>query len=251
MWDGGSPSYYTHDWNPSTDYTTWSPQIQFMNLVFMQKEAYRLNPDFWLEHSVWDGYDGERGEKRRPSKRAVYRLKGQTVSPARYGGFVQFGMWLIRPRAVREFRNWIFPAKEGMPYFMAIVEAVDRVHTSPTLREWWRHGQLVPNRAHKHPYQSGIPKEFQHADRWFLLDANVNPQDHPWELFWNVPVFSLALTRGKAPERQWLIYAHSPLAERKGVKLTIPDYRTISVDVAVAGSFYLVDEKRRSVAAVK
>ena len=35
MWDGGSPSYYTHNWNPSTDYKTWSPQIEFMNDVFL------------------------------------------------------------------------------------------------------------------------------------------------------------------------------------------------------------------------
>ena len=95
MWDGGSPSYYTHDWNGSTDYTTWSPQIEFMNLVFMQKEAYKLNPRFWFEFSVWDGC-----QKNPPylSKDEYYRRQGQSYNPQRYGGFVQFGMWLLRPR---------------------------------------------------------------------------------------------------------------------------------------------------------
>ena len=40
MWDGGSPSYYTDDWNGKTDYIVWSPQVEFMNLVFMQREAF-------------------------------------------------------------------------------------------------------------------------------------------------------------------------------------------------------------------
>ena len=193
MWDGGSPSYYTHDWNPSTDYTTWSPQIEFQNLVFMQQETRRLNAEFWLEFSVWDGYDGStRGSQYTP-KREVYRQRGQTYDPERYSGFVQFGMWLLRPRAVREYRGWTFPADEGLPYFMAIVEAVDRVHTDPTLREFWRHGELVPNRTRKHPYRSGIPEAYSEVDRWFLLDADVNPQDDPWALSQTIQVFSLAL----------------------------------------------------------
>ena len=60
MWDGGSPSYYAHNWNPSTDYTGWSPQVEFQNLVFMQNEAYRLNPKFWFELSTWDGCAADR-----------------------------------------------------------------------------------------------------------------------------------------------------------------------------------------------
>lgn len=67
MWDGGSPSFYTSDWNPSTDYKGFSPQIEAMNWVFMQREAYILNPEFWLELSVWDGHAP--GDK---DKRAFY-----------------------------------------------------------------------------------------------------------------------------------------------------------------------------------
>ena len=138
---------------------------------------------------------------------------------------------------------------------MAIVDAVDRVYSNATLREFWRKGELVPNRAHQHPYQAAIPKEYQNVDRWFLLDANVNPKEYVWQSAEHPPgsqeisVFSLALARGESPARRWLLYAHSPLKDRKDVKITIPDYREVTVDVSDAGSFYLVDEKDKTVTA--
>jgi hypothetical protein len=251
MWDGGSPSYYTHDWNPSTDYTTWSPQIEFQNLVFMQQEAYRLNPEFWLEFSVWDGYDGPTRASQYTPKRDVYQQRGQTYDPHRYAGFVQFGMWLLRPRVVREYRGWTFPVEEGLPYFMAIVQAVDRVHLDPVLREFWRHGKLVPNRARQHPYRSGIPEAYAAVDRWFLLDADANPPDEPWSLSQVIPVFSLALMQGASPERRWLVYAHAPLGDRQNVQITIPDYRQVTLDVSRGGSFSLLDEQTGEVSSIE
>ncbi len=187
------------------------------------------------------------------SKRSVYRAKGQVYNPERYGGFVQFGMWLMRPRAVRNFRGWteswvdrfdkdgklIFEG--GGPYFMAIVEAVDRVHNNVILREWWRHGTLVPNRAHAHPYQEAIPEEYRNEDRWFLLDTDRDPP-WPWHLSTELPVLALALTRGAAPQRQWLVHAHAPTGLQQGVQVVVPDYRTITIDVPVGGVFYQVDE---------
>jgi hypothetical protein len=141
---------------------------------------------------------------------------------------------------------------------MPIVSAVDRVYANATLQEFWRKGKLVPNRAQKHPYQAAIPKEYQNVDRWFLLDADVNPKSCVWQSVeqpkmgvQEIPVFSLALLLGQSPARRWLVYAHSPLKDRKGVKLTIPDYRQVSVDVSVAGSFYSIDEQTGSVRAVE
>lgn len=252
MWDGGSPSYYTHNSNGSTDFTGWSPQVEFQNLIFMQQEAHRLNPDFWIEMSVWDGFTG--GTHLPPEKndkRKHYKSLGQRFSPERYAGFVQFGMWLLRPRAVREFRSWVHPWEDGKPYFMAIVDSIDRVYRNATLRDWWRKGELVPNRAHDHFYQAAIPAEYQNADRWFLLDADVNSTNHPWALSTPIEVFALALVQGKPPTRQWLVYTHSPLAERKSVKLKIPEYRDIAVDVAVGGSFYGVDENAGGVTPIQ
>ena len=48
-WDGGSPSYYLHNWMALTDYTLWSPQVESMNWVFALKEVYRTRPEFWFE----------------------------------------------------------------------------------------------------------------------------------------------------------------------------------------------------------
>jgi hypothetical protein len=218
----------------------------------MKHEALKLNPKYWLEMSVWDGGSPKGAKKQgKVPTPELYRLKGQEYNPTRYEGFVQFGMWLLRPRAVREFRGWTHPSDEAIPYFMALCEAVDRVHTHATLREWWRKGTVVPNRAHQHHYQTGIPEEYKDRDRWFLLDASVNPRSFPWELFWEIKVFALALVRGEKPQRQWLIYAHAPVKARRGVTLTIPDYRPITVDVAVGGSFYVVGEKTGRATAVE
>jgi proline racemase len=66
-----------------------------------------------------------------------------------------------------------------------------------------------------------------------------------------MPVFLLALVQGKAPVRQWLVYAHSPPAARRQVRITIPDHRVVAVDVAVGGSFYGVGEKDASVRPIR
>ena len=101
----------------------------------------------------------------------------------------------------------------------------------------------MPNRADSHPYQEAIPPEYRQADRWFLLDTSLDPA-RPWSLGTELPVFALALVQGKTPTRQWLVYAHSPLKDRKAVGVTIPDYKAVTIDVPVAGAFYQVDEAR-------
>lgn len=259
-WDGGSPSYYTHDWNPSTDHTVWSPQVEFMNLVFMRDEALALNPRFWFEISTWDGYhaDPER-EQKIPAKRNVYRRAGQVYDPERYEGFVQFGMWLLRPRAVRDFRGFTEPWPDkvgddgtvihegGGPYFMAIMAAVDRVHDVPVLSEWWRKGRLVANRSHPHPYESAVPPEYKDRDRWFMLDTSLDPP-RPWQESTQLAVFAIALERGTAPDREWLVYAHAPTGDRADVRVTIPGCKqTVTIDVPVAGGFYVVSERAETV----
>jgi hypothetical protein len=148
------------------------PQIESMNWIFMQAEAYKLNPKFWFELSVWDGWDARAtGDTRR-----AYEAKGQTFTPQRWGGQVQFGMWLLRPRLVREFRSHIDKRTACEPYFKPIMAAVDRVHENQTLREFWRKGTLVANKAGQHPYQEAIPAEYKDVDRWFLLDTDLSPQ---------------------------------------------------------------------------
>jgi hypothetical protein len=240
-WDGASPSFYVFNWSAILDYTVFSPQVETMNWVFMLNETWRLNPDFWFEISTWDGH--EQGDS---DKRKAYARSGQQYTPERYGGMAQFGMWLLRPRVVREFRGYQDTLAQAEPYFLSVVDAVDRVHKNATLLEFWRKGELVPNRSGQHPYQTIVPKEYQNADRWFMLDTSLDPK-RPWELGTQIPVYSLALVKGSAPQRQWLVYAHSPLGPRQGVQINIPNYRAVTVNVSVGGSFYLADEKSQRV----
>ena len=248
IWDGGSPSYYTHNWNDNRDHWVWSTQVQSMNWIFQLKEAWKVNSDFWWEISVWDGNGSgwTPGTKCTPemlkkSKACQYMHDGQTYTPERYQGWVQFGMWLLQPRAVREFHGSTTPLEPWQPFFKRLLFAANRVYTDTMLEEFWRYGKLVPNRAHHHPYQEEIPEKYRDVDRWFLLDTNLDAQ-RPWEKYTNIPVFSLALVRGDKETRRWLVYAHSPLEDRKDVTITVPDFGKITVDVPRSGAFYLVKE---------
>jgi hypothetical protein len=239
MWDGGSSPYYTHGWNEVTDFNVYSPQIEFMNMVFQLEQVQRAKPEFWFEMSIWDGHAPKEPKK---DKRTFYSELGQTFTPQRYAGFTKFGMWLLRPRVVREFRGWTEPWESNKSYFMAIVDAVDQVHTNPVLRDWWRNGELVPNKTRQHHYQTSFPTEYAREDRWFMLEADVNP-DFPWKPSLEIPVFSIALSKGEVPKREWLVYGHAPLGDRKNVKLTIPDFGDVRVEIEVGGSYYLIKEE--------
>lgn len=254
IWDGGSPSYYTHNWCDNRDHWVWSTQVQSMNWIFQLEEAWKVNPKFWFEISTWDGNEvgawmkglaagGGKidAELLKKSKALQYLKDRQDYPPARTLGWVQFGMWLLRPRAVREFRGHATPLKPVKEYWLQTVKAVDRVYANKTLEEFWRFGRLAGNRAHRHPYQKDIPEKYAKIHRWFLLDTSLDPP-RPWTMKTNLPAFSMALVRGKKGSRRWLLYAHSPLADRKGVRITIPDYKDVTVNVPRAGVFCLIEE---------
>jgi len=239
-WDGASPSFYVFNWNESTDYTVISPQVESMNWIFMLREAVRLNPKFWFEISTWDGHEPEMDN----DKRKLYARRGQQFTPERYGGMVQFGMWLLKPRVVREFRGWQDTLAQAEPFFKPILDAVDRVHASSVLGRFWRDGELVVNPEGRHPYQSNVPAEYRNEPRWFLLSTSVDPPK-PWRLETPLPVFALALVAGQAPSREWLVYAHAPLGAQRGVSITLPGYGDVKADVSVGGSFIVISEKTR------
>jgi hypothetical protein len=264
IWDGGSPSYYTHNWCPNRDHWVWSTQVQSMNWVFQLEEAWRVKPSFWFEISTWDGNEvrswlkGREAEDPKTidaellkkSKALQYLKDGQDYPPRRALGWVQFGLWLLRPRAVREFRGHATPLEPVREYWLQTVKAVDRVHAGRALQEFWRFGRLVHNRAHRHPYQEAVPEKYKEVHRWFLLDTNLDPP-RPWTHQTNLPVFSMALVRGEKGSRRWLLYAHSPLADRKAVRVTVPDCRKVTVDVPRGGAFYRIDEATGKVSAVE
>ncbi len=275
-WDGGSPSYYTHNWNDNRDHWVFSTQVQSMNWLFMLQEAWRANPDFWFEISAWDGnsirhwMEGVGAENAaglvrlssRPlspekrnsldqallknSKTLQYLKDGQSYPPERTAGWIQFGMWLLRPRVVREFRSHTTPLAPVKPYWMEVVKAVDRVYRNPVLEKFWRRGRLVANRAHRHPYQTDVPERYRTIGRWFLLDTSLDPE-RPWNQTTTLPVFSLALVLGSKPGRTWLLYAHSPLKTHDNIEITIPGFTSVAVHVARSGAFFVVEEKTGSI----
>lgn len=275
-WQGGSPSYYTDNWHDKRDDQVFSTQVSAMNWVFMLEEAWKANPEFWFEMSTWDGNEVDRWmsglkvtdpqklasassrelsptERKalpekdvKKSKALQYMVEGQTYPPERAAGWVQYGLWLTRPRVVREFRGHatkLAPIKE---YWMETVRAVDRIYENNILEDFWRHGTLVPNTAHQSPYDTDVPERYQKKQRWFALDTNLDPP-RPWSLDTPLPVFALALKKGDVGKREWLVYAHSPVKHRKAVEITIPDFRTITVDVPRAGVFYVIKESDASV----
>lgn len=236
-WDGASVSYYVHDWAPDSDYTVWSPQIEAMNYVPALAEVRRSKPDFWFEISTWDGQQlGQASDKL-----LFYASRGQTYTPDRYGGMVQFGMWLLRPRVVREFRNWTDDRIRFEPYFDRVMDAVARVHRDPVLRDFWRHGRLVANPTGGHPYEAALTPELASRPRWFLLDSPANPP-RPWQLTTPLAVYSLALVRGRAPRREWLVYAFSPLRRSGVVSVRIPGGPEVMVQTAPGGAFTRIEE---------
>ncbi len=245
-WDGGGPPYYLHNWDRNTDYWVMSPQIRAMNWVFMQKEIYKLNPKYWFEISVWDGHvAGDPSDKR-----LYYASLGQIYTPDRYSGMVQFGMWLLRPRVVREFRGSTETVTKTGSYFVSIMNAVDNVYSNPILRKFWRKGKLVVNKSHMHPFQAVVPREYQGRDRWFLIDTNLDPP-RPWKYETELPVFALPLVMGRSPNREWLIYSFAPKKYIKKVKISIPNYGAVWIDASPSGAYHHLVEKTGKVIAVK
>jgi hypothetical protein len=241
-WDGASVAFYVNIGDSSTDYTVWSPQIAAMNWVPMKEEVQAKRPGFWFEMSTWDGaVPGDAA-----SKPAQYARRGQAVTSARYGGMVQFGMWLLRPRAVREYRGYLERRADTAPSFDQVVEAVDRIYKNPTLQTFWRRGTLVANDSHAHPYGAALPTWIAGVKRWFLLDTSIDPP-RPWNLNTELKIFSIALAMGQPGSRRWLIYAHAPLGDRDDVAIDIPEFKPVTMSVKVGGTFAVVDEQNGTV----
>ncbi len=233
FWDGGSEEVYQSPGDDMADFKVYSPQIHAMNLPFIVAEALRLNPYFWFEFSTWDGDD---------KKRKWYASIGQKYSPERYGGMVQFNMWITRPRVVREYHD----SCSVVPWMDPIIAAVDRVYQHPVLERFWRSGKLVANPTRPHPYQSDVPVEYRSKERMFLLSTNLDPP-LPWRGETVLPVFALARVIGAASEREWLLYVFTPIGDRRRIQITIPGYRDVTADGTVGGAFYVISEKNGTV----
>ena len=65
-----------------------------------------------------------------------------------------------------------------------------------------------------------------------------------------MPVWALARVRGSAPEREWLLYLHSPEEDRPNVEIELPDFGDICMPATREGAHYLVSEEPKSVRAL-
>ena len=75
VWDGGSPSYYLHNWMAITDYTLWSPQVETMNWVFMLDEIQRTETEFLVRAVDLGRRSAGRGQR----QTQVFRQPGQAI----------------------------------------------------------------------------------------------------------------------------------------------------------------------------
>jgi hypothetical protein len=231
-WGGASVAYYVDSWSGLTDYTASSPQIEAMNWVPMLEMMHQTNPCFLMEMSTWDGNSNDKNDKR-----AYYRGLDQQFSPQRYEGYVQFGMWLLRPYIVREFRKWTDTVDNQGAYFAVIAEAVERVRRNSELRKFWERGRLIPNRSKPHPYHIAVPAIFQRSERWYLLDTSLGRPATPTS---PVNVFALALELGEGEDKEALVYAHSPIGARDNVVVSVPGFGKYLLRVEVEGTFCIV-----------
>jgi len=71
VWDGASVPYYTFNWDWTTDFKVWSPQVQAMNWVPMLELTRQMRSRFWFEMSTWDGQSGDPKDDRK----IIYRSK--------------------------------------------------------------------------------------------------------------------------------------------------------------------------------
>ncbi len=246
VWDGNSPSYYTHDWNASTDYTVWSPQIQAMNWIPAIEEAQDRNPNYWFELSVWDGT----WFSRREGKIEHYESQGQVYNPDRYQGYAKYGMWLTRPRVVREFRGWAEPFEKYGEYSLALSDAVEEIYDDSKLQKFWRYGELVHNPEGQHPYQNNLTDEQKEEKRWYLLDVDVN-EPLNGTLMQEIKVFALALKLSPSrkerkkcvtpPKDLYLVLTFSPLASYESVIVTIPGHGDVLVSSSPKGDINIVE----------
>ena len=117
MWGGAAPSYYLQDWNASRDDQIFGPQGEAQNQAFMLDEAYASNPNFWFELSIWDG-----DQIKRDSLSDIIPF-----TTDRYKAMAQFGMWLLRPRVIREFRHSTETFQSVGIWFEALQSVIDKI----------------------------------------------------------------------------------------------------------------------------
>jgi hypothetical protein len=275
-WDGSILELYDNDWQPGkADFRTWSMQAEALNTAGVLPDILRQEPDFFWSTIVWDGshpanvYRPRGNPVATTSKTYYYATRGQRWDAHRFEGWIQFGLWAERPRLCSEFRGGGPRDAYRKLTWQALVRCIDRPWKNAVLREFWRHGKLVPNRAEPPFWQlkGHEPEWLRKLDRWFLLTSSANPpraqvkvtpdsaeagqrlpdrivdEDQEWDGTTHIAVWSIALELGEAPKRRWLIYAHAPQGDVLDSTVALPGHGRVKLPrIPVSGSFFLVEE---------
>ena len=243
IWDGTSPSYYVNNWQGNRDYLGRSPQVGAMNLLFQRDYYKEINPDFWWELSSW--FDPEFIE--------TWEAKGQEFPPERYGSYIKWGMWLTRPRVVRDFKYSTLTREETWEEYETVVDAVDEIHVNPNLEQFWKYSEPVLITDVLHPWDEEDhywPELFYNNNermRWYQLKNNVTYTPVPSDDYSDVSgevfnVWIMANVMGTSPNREWLIFAYTPLVAQMDVTAELPGYGNITITAKRGGTYYLVRE---------
>lgn len=241
-WGGSSIPYYLHDWNETNDFSVLSPQVEAMGWYPMMAQLLAQKPNHWFELSVWDGYN----ERTRNDKRHFYARIGQTFDPARYQGLLRFGLWLTRPRVVREFRHWNQARTPVQPYFQSVLDSTREVHEHPILARFWLEAELVPNNSRNHPYAEKLPVAAQDMSRWFGHSENGIPRNVNKRQLADtrINVFDLVLQIPNTDE--YLVFAYSPTGRFTNTRISVEGRFTIRVPVSPSGHFHRVTRNNGS-----
>ncbi|MCZ7644614.1 MAG: hypothetical protein M5U26_04900 [Planctomycetota bacterium] len=261
-WDGVSARNYVD--RGLTDYQTYSVTVTAMNLRLKKAWYLSQKKDVHFEISPW------------------WRKK-EGVPPERYGAMVIWNLWVARPHSVRQFTSWATKRAEDETWYREVLKAVDQVHANETLRDFWAEGDPVVNREIEIPVHviDAPPREgtwaqgrlagivddakideleaLSHA--YYGLKTSVDPAefDEPKENRQGRKQFAKtaeyrawaqAQVLGNAPNRRWLVFAYAPRGDEKGVQITIPNFKAITLDVPQRGVFAVVDEAGGSVAEI-
>lgn len=267
-WDGGIPESYDNDWESTkTAFRLWSMQTEMMNSEFEKQEAWKVNPEFWYSTIFWDGESWQR----KNSKATQYANNTEGYTPELYGGWMRYITWLNTPRHLWQYVDYVQgdPNGDGLcsgndfvtgeasldfwyPYFQPLLDLAREIYDDPLLQRFWRQGELVANPEMLHPFNYSIPQKWAKVERWYHLSTNYDPIFPTDEQTGSVdeahfkpimPIYTMARVLGKAPHREWLIYAHAPTGAKTNVLVKIPGYCAVKLDsVPVGGTFKHVVE---------
>lgn len=234
-WNGASMDFYLYPGTGQLDFHVYSLQGEAMNSLFIKKDILRQNPDFILEMSLWDGDNGHKVG-------VGPATPSNPFSELRYRAAAQYGMWILRPRIVRDFRSSHESRSVAGEYFEALAKGVRIVHDNVILKNFWRQGEPIPavDQA-SYTYSQNTLSSYAAAERWFNHETNLGYGD-PMGLWAPVPVWTLLLVRGSQPNRDWLLYTHSPSGYKRNVRVKVPGYGEVTFDSPVSGAFYYIRE---------